>query len=103
MPLDGANAWDRADSPPAGPVGLDRTCGLLENRVKRLPDTDLSSGEPIHRYEDPRQRSTIHVDVVKFGNIFDGGTGMQTGKQGNVSPWPPKNVPITALPAETRF
>ena len=54
---------------------------LVRHPINRLSLIDRVTGEPIRRYEAPTPGDLIHVDVIKHGNVPDGGGWRYLGKQ----------------------
>lgn len=53
---------------------------LVRHRINRVSHIDRVTGEPIRRYEAPTPGDLIHVDVMKHGNVPDGGGWRYLGR-----------------------
>jgi hypothetical protein len=47
--------------------------GLVRCRLNRPCHIDRVTGEPVRRHEHDRSGAMLHVDVIEYGNIPDGG------------------------------
>ncbi len=47
--------------------------GLVRCRLNRPCHIDRVTGEPVRRHEYDRSGAMLHVDVIEYGNIPDGG------------------------------
>lgn len=93
---------------------------LRSARLNRLTYLDRATGEPVRRYEHDHPGSLVHVDVMKLGNIPDGGAcGATRAKpsrsgrssraltvrrptarsSGSTAPWPTAGPTPVATPA----